>query len=168
MGELLTIWSVRLAMGCCLGRYLVDATPPAGDCRRWQARWLWTVGCLLYLVHVVCACAFFHDWSHDRAYAHTAEQTLEVVGWNWGGGLYFNYLFTVVWFADVVWHWCRIDNGDRYPGLLGEVVHGFLAFMIINATCVFGPPFWKAVGVVFGLTMGLLLWIRWRGKPPAD
>ena len=32
-----------------------------------------------------------HDWSHAAALEHTANQTQDVVGVHWGGGLYFNY-----------------------------------------------------------------------------
>jgi hypothetical protein len=167
MGELLTIWSVRLAVGCYLGRYLLEAMPTADNRRRRQSRWLWTVGCLLYLIHVMCAFAFFHDWSHDRAYAHTAAQTQELVGWNWGGGLYFNYLFTIAWIADVVWWWLRSENVAANSRRLELAVQLFMAFMVLNATVVFGPPFWQWIGVGFGLAMWLLLWIRRRGKPPA-
>ncbi|MBT6495792.1 MAG: hypothetical protein HOL01_14685, partial [Planctomycetaceae bacterium] len=155
MGELLTIWTVRLAVGCYLGRYLLDAMPAADNRRQRQSRWLWTVGCLLYLMHVVCAFAFFHDWSHDRAYAHTASQTQEVIGWNWGGGLYVNYLFTIVWIADVIRQWNCIGNGTRSSRLPDLAMQSLIAFMVINATIVFGPPFWKWIGVVFGLAMYL-------------
>ncbi len=167
MGELLTIWSVRLAVACYLGRYLLDAMPTADNRRRRQSRWLWTVGCVLYSIHVGCAFTFFHDWSHDRAYAHTAAQTQEIVGWDWGGGLYFNYLFTIVWIADVIRQWIIFDNSIRSSRRLDLAVQSFMAFMIVNATVVFGPSFWQWIGVAFGLSMGLLLWFRTRGKPRA-
>lgn len=32
-------------------------------------------------------------------YQETAQLTAEVFGVNWGGGLYFNYVFTAVWVA---------------------------------------------------------------------
>ena len=127
-------------------------------------RWLWTAGCLLYLIHVACAFAFFHNWSHDRAYAHTAAQTQDIVGWEWGGGLYFNYLFTAAWIADVVRQWLRIDGSVRSSRVRELALPLFLAFMVVNATVVFGPPLWKWIGVGVGLSAGLLYWFRRRGE----
>jgi hypothetical protein len=163
MDELLTIWSVRLAVVCYLGRYLIDVMSTIDNRRQRQSRWLWTVGCVLYVIHVGCAFAFFYDWSHDRAYAHTAAQTQEIVGWDWGGGLYFNYLFTIAWIADVVRQWSDIDNGGRSSRRLDLAVQSFMAFMVLNATVVFGPPFWMWIGVGIGLAAGLLYWFRTRG-----
>jgi hypothetical protein len=70
-----------------------------------RARWIWTLGCAFYLAHVLCAFGFFHNWSHTAAYVETAHQTRELVGWNWGAGIFVNYLFTLVWLADVLWWW---------------------------------------------------------------
>ena len=118
------------------------------------------------MIHVACAFAFFHNWSHDRAYAHTAAQTQDIVGWEWGGGLYFNYLFTAAWIADVVRQWLRLDNSVRSSRMLGIAVHCFLAFMVVNATVVFGPPFWKWIGAGTVVAAGLLCWFRLRGERP--
>src|SRR5947209_7649561 len=81
--------------------------------RNWQAsaRWSWTVGGIAYLLHVICAFQYYHDWSHAAAYTATARQTAAVVGWDWGGGLYANYVFTVVWLADILSWW---RSRDRY------------------------------------------------------
>ena len=131
MGEFLTIWTVRLAVGCYVGRYAVDVARSEGN-RQPLSRVLWTSGCALYVIHVVCAFAFFHDWSHHRAYEQTAAQTNEVVGWNWGGGLYFNYFFTALWIADVVSVWFRPRRRTRSQPILSITVQLFLAFLVFT------------------------------------
>lgn len=142
MDETLTIWTARLAVGCWLARVLCQASrgaaaPGRGECLVWSA------GCLLFLAHVACAFEFQHDWSHAAAYAHTEKRTAEVTGWSWGGGLYFNYLTALLWPLDaaVCWHWARARWVP--PRAYRLAVGGFLAFMMVNATVVFGAPFWR-------------------------
>src|SRR5882757_9463547 len=118
-GELLTRWTVRIAMGCyalSLGRRIVEgslgveqggrergpssalrAPSPGGRRISSVAVSLWYVGCMVYLVHLACAFRFFHHWSHAAAVEHTAIRSAEVVGLRFGGGIWFNYLFTAVW-----------------------------------------------------------------------
>src|SRR5579862_2549129 len=98
-GEILTRWTVRVAVVLYVASLATRGYSP-----HWS-RVAWTVGCLTYLLHVVCAFEYYHHWSHDEAYAFTAQQTATVVGLDWGGGLYLNYAFTLVWLADVVWWW---------------------------------------------------------------
>lgn len=160
-GEILTRWTIRIA----LAFYAVAMTGWlwGGQRRRWQ--WLagcaWTAGCLLYLGHVASAFHFYHGWSHAAAYRETARQTAELFGWHWGGGLYFNYAFTLAWVADVVRWW---QGGTRYPRrarVLGAALHVFMAFMVFNATVVFetGPMRW------LGLLAALGLVVLWRRTP---
>ena len=74
---------------------------------RWQhaLRAVWTLGCVLFDVHVACAFHFYHQWSHAVAWQHTAERTRELLGVAMGDGIYFSYLFLVLWAVDVVWLW---------------------------------------------------------------
>lgn len=135
-GELATCWTVRLAiLGYFVGAALRGG-PATSPNRRRIAQTAWTLGCLLYLAHVACAFHFYHAWSQTAAYQRTAEQTALVTGWNWGGGLYFNYAFTAVWLADAIWWWRR---GDRRNNAWLEIaVQAFLWLMVFNATVVFG------------------------------
>ena len=91
-----------------------------------------TAGLLIYLVHVGLAFHFFYDYSHSIAYRETARQTEELFGVHWGGGLYLNYLFTVLWSADCALSWLPRFSRTR----LRIVIHVFLAFMVVNATVV--------------------------------
>ncbi len=142
LGESLTRWTVRLAMAL----YVVSlALRWSARCRRpWLGRpWLgmarlaWTGGCILFLAHVACAFNFFHGWSHAAAYQHTARRTEETIGIFWGGGLYLNYAFTLVWLADVLWWWRGLEQYERRGRAVEWGVQAFLAFMAFNGTVVF-------------------------------
>src|SRR5689334_13509938 len=91
---------------------------------RRTARLTWTLGCALFLAHVAAAFGFFHGWSHAHAYAETARQTRDRFGLDWGGGLYFNYLFTVLWVADAAYWWTAgVDAYDRQPRWMSAALH---------------------------------------------
>ena len=134
-------WITRLTALAAVVLYgaslLVDRSqgPPAA---RRLARWLWSAGCATYLVHVVCAFGLMHAWSHAAAYRHTAARTAEMVGLDWGGGLYFNHVFTAVWLGDALWWWLRPASYQAQPFWTRLALRGFLAFMVFQATVVFG------------------------------
>jgi hypothetical protein len=121
------------------------------------ARGLWTAGCLLFVVHVAAAFHYFHHWSHVEAYHETARQTAEMVGLHWGGGLYFNYLYTLTWAADVAWWWRRgaKDYGQRRRWL-SATVDAFMAFMAFNGAVVFGHGATRWVGAAMALLLAIL------------
>ena len=160
IGVLLTRWTVRLAVACYVLRLSVDATAWRTQRAKRAALWLWTVGCGLFLMHVLCAFQFYHEWSHFAAYEHTARQTAKVVGIYWGGGLYFNYVFIGVWMGDVA-AWWRMGDAYIERPLVYCAVQSIFAFMIFNSTIVFGPPFWKWVALA-AATGFLLIWIVCR------
>jgi hypothetical protein len=114
IGTLLTNWTIRLALVCYVA-YLagwLSVTHP-----RWPtaARWIWTLGCGLFVAHVACAFHFYHDWSHAAAWRDTAEQTQRIIGVAFGNGIYFNYTFLTLWVADVVW--LSLPRASQSPGM---------------------------------------------------
>lgn len=122
------------------------------------ARWAWTLGCGCLLAHVVCAFQFYHAWSHWAAYHATAAQTGAVVGWAWGGGVYVNYAFTLLWTLDVSAWWARgLASYARRPAWLTVAWHGFFVFMLFNGTVVFG----HGAARWFGLLLCAVLLICW-------
>ncbi len=151
--ELFTRWSAIVA----LALYVVGLTLLTGamqsPARLVWARRAWTAGCLLFLVHIASAFQFYHHWSHRSAYAVTAQQTAEVVGVAWGGGLYANYVFTLLWVAEVIWWWGGLDRYSSQPRVLKWAVQGFLGFMAFNATVVFGTGTARWLGVAATLFM---------------
>lgn len=165
-GEALTRWTVRTALALYV-LALVLRSGASGRVR-WlgRARLAWTAGCAAFVLHVVCAFHYYHGWSHAAAYAATAEGTAQVVGLAWGGGLFANYLFTLVWAADVGWWWGGgLGRYERRPRPVEWGVQGFLGFMAFNATVVFG----RGPARRFGLACCLLLaagagWLRYNRR----
>ena len=159
-GELVTIWTVRAATLLYIAAisFLLTARTLCG---RRAARLAWSIGCLLYLAHVWGAFQFFHGWSHQAAYEETARQTGELFGLAWGGGLYFNYLFTLVWLADVIWWWSHEGSYRGRPRWIATLIHGFMAFMFFNGAVVFASGFSRWVGLA---AMPILLLLWWRAR----
>lgn len=148
-GEQFAIWSVRLSMICyatALALRLLGRSNSA-------ARWCWTVGLVLLAAHTVAVFGVYHHWSHAEAIAHTARRTAELTGWNWGGGLYFNYAFLALWSADVLWWWLRPASYLRRSRWIEGLLQAYLAFIAINATIIFaeGAVRWTSVGILLAL-----------------
>ena len=130
------LWTARAAFlfyVCALAAWL----------REWPrlARSAWTAGLLVYVIHVAAAFQFRHHWSHAVAFEDTARQTAAQFGMWWGGGLYFNYVFTAVWIFDVIWLWRSADSYSGRPRWITAAIQSFMAFMFFNAVVVFvsGP-----------------------------
>jgi hypothetical protein len=146
LGELLTIWTIRLALTLYVAR-LTMLLSARGERWRPVSRWLWTAGCGLFVVHVICAFHFYHGWTHAAAWQDTAEQTKALLGVEFGDGIYFSYLFLVLWVLDVAWMWLA-RPGQRTPWLR-ILVHLFLLFIAFNGAIVFedGPTRWFGLAV---------------------
>lgn len=169
-GELLTRWTARIAMifyALSLAQRLrtrsdssaTSATSAAPDA---LAAALWAVGCGVYLAHLAAAFGYYLHWSHTEGVAFTAVRSEQIVGWRFGGGIYFNYAFTIVWLVDVLWMIAGRASYARRPGWYDLVVHGFMAFMAFNGVVVFGPSPTREVGAV---AVVVLIAIWWRSRP---
>ena len=128
LGEALMRWTVRLALLAAACRFVVQVPSP------WRRRG-WAVGWLLMVVHVALAFQVRHGWSHAAAAEHVARRTAADVGVASSGGLWLNYLFLLLWTADV----CGWLPARSRPWWLG-----FWWFMALNAAVVFerGPTRW--------------------------
>jgi hypothetical protein len=153
-GKLLTLWTIRAAAAL----YAVSVVAWLRRRDR-SARLTWTIACLLYLAHVACAFNFYHHWSHSAAYEDTSRRTAELLGMHWGGGIYFNYIFTVVWMTDVIWWWRGLALYRSRPRWIHTSVHTFFAFMFFNATVVFATGSVRWLGLI--ATAGLVF-VWWQ------
>lgn len=157
-GEWLLVWTIRLSMLCYLSRLFIVVQ------RGWTARIpsrieciFWSLGCVLYVVHVVCAFAFAHDWSHQTAFDYTAIETQRIAGVRRGEGIWVNYLFTVVWIADAIRlaiaHRRRLQTSRK----VDWAVHVFFGFIVFNATVIFGPPIYRWASIVVMVVFAVML-----------
>ncbi len=142
----LTIWTALLLY--VAGEY--------GRTRRPVAAWarpVWLLGAAAYLAHVAAAFATYHEWSHAAAYAHTAARTEALLGLAWGGGLWVNYAFTVLWGGEALWWQMRPASYARRARAWTPAVRGAFLFMIVNGAVVFvnGPGRWLGVAIVAAL-----------------
>lgn len=164
-GELLTrttIWIAILA-------YAAGSVVFALSRRRleWDSatRVIWTIGCLSLFAHFVCAYHFYHGWSHDSAYLDTARQTKEVIGLNWGGGLFINYAFLTIWIVDIAWWWLGgVRSYRTRPWALVLAWHCFLIFIIFNATVVFKHGMVRWVGLAISICLCVAWIVIARGR----
>jgi hypothetical protein len=151
-GEALTRNTIRLALlwyAAALALLLLlslgDWTAQTSAGR--LARDCWTIGWAVYVVHVLLAFHHYHHWSHAQAMEHVYEQS------GVGEGVYVSYLFTLVWTGDMLW-WRLWPQGyaTRSPWI-DRVLHGFMLFVVFNATVVYetGVTRWAGVALFEGL-----------------
>ncbi len=157
-GELLTRSTIWISIVAYAAGVATFALPRKKD-KDEVTRLAWTVAFVSLLAHVAFAFHFYHSWSHTEAYRDTARQTYEIFGWNWGGGLYINYVLLIGWLADIAWWWLGgIDSYRRRPWVLIAAWHGFLIFIIFNATAIFETDWVRWVGTFVCLGICLLWW----------
>lgn len=156
-GETIIRWTARLAVACYVGRILCDAADGPDRKRQGPARLWWTAGCLIFLVHVAAAFHWEHHWNHASAFDYTARRTTKMTGWNSGIGLYINEAFLVLWLVDTI-AWWRNPLWPQHR-VAYWTVQSVFAFLMFQATAVFGPPFWKPVTAT---VLVCLIWLATR------
>ena len=156
MGEWIVRGSVWLALICYPAGPLGIGLSNASGSR--IARFVWTLGCTAFLVHVASAFDVFYGWSHVTALRETARQVAELTGRPSDLGLYLNYLFTAVWAVDAAWWWLDVSSYRRRSWIVPLLLHGFFLFMIFNATVVFEDGATRVLGSVVTVIGILGLW----------
>jgi len=160
IGEILTRASAWLALTLWVAAELARAIHRDRE-PNLAAWWLKAVGGAFFLGHVASAFHHFYGWSHAAAFADTARQTREFSGWDSGAGLYLNYLFAMVWVAEVIRTRPRTDGNATRSGVITRAVRVFFLFMIFNGAFVFvrGNLRW------FGLLLCVILAGCWWPRP---
>ena len=108
-----------------------------------------------------------HHWSQAAAVAATAARTRELFGWEFGAGVWANYLFALIWIADGLW-WCVWPASYRRRSVW--IVcggHGFLAMIVVSGAIVFeaGPTRYVAIAAA-GVIGWIAYWAR-NGRRPS-
>ena len=163
IGELLTLGTIWVSIaGYAIGSVIFAMSSSSRRSATWDsaARVIWTIAFASMTAHFISAFQFSHGWSHAAAYADTARQTREAFGINWGGGVFINYALLIAWMVDLVWWWRRgLDSYRKRPLLLVVGWHGFLIFIIFNATVVFGDGIARWGGLAICLML-ILAWVN--------
>jgi hypothetical protein len=155
--ELLTRWTIRVALLLYAAGLASLLLAKRRTTYLRETRLAWTTGCVFLWLHLAAAFHFYHGWSHGAAYEATARDTQAVLGWPFGTGVFFNYLFAAAWTADV---WCWWRRGFEAP--LGRsrrprwILHGFLIIMVFNATVVFGDGGVRWVAAAMFLALAVI------------
>lgn len=148
---------VLLGAGEAGRRSAHGARPPAA----W-AWWAFSCGALLCAIHIAIAMSVRHGWSHEAAVAATARQTMAVYGLNWGGGVYLNYAFVIVWVIDA-WRWRRFPSRHtRRADAITWTTRAVCLVMILNAAVIFAGGARRGAGAL------IVLWLLWAWRPRRD
>jgi hypothetical protein len=158
-GDMLVRNSIRLALAWYAVALGLMMRLAAGD---WtartmagrSARWCWTWGWLVYIVHVALAFHFVHHWSHAEAFDHVRKES------GFGPGIFVSYLFTAAWTADVALWWLAPERYSARSKWIDRLLHGFMLFIVFNGTVVYetGPVRWA--GIAGFSVLGLLMLSR--------
>lgn len=157
----ITLNTVRIALACYA---VVVGFLLAGFLnRRWRnlLRFMWTIGCLAIIAHVLAAFHYTHHWSHADAIESTARKTQQQLGWAFGEGVYFNYMFLLVWMADVLFWWLRPERYESRPAWLDFGIHGYLFFIAFNGAVIFESGVTRIGGIVAIVIFAAILLRRW-------
>ena len=153
-GEFLTRLTIWITIAAYVAGVVIFALPRISRKLDSRARLAWTIACASLFAHLICAFQFYHQWSHDAALLDTARQTAETTGLNWSGGLYINYLVLFLFGLDVAWWWwAGADAYRRRSWAVTAAWHGFLLFIIFNATVVFKTGTVRWIGLVVCLIL---------------
>ena len=126
-----------------LGEVLMRRSPASDRLARAAS----TIGIALAILHVLMAFAFVYAWDHDVAAAATGEQTAQLVGRGWPGGIYVNYFFLMLWLADVWWWWLAPVSHTTRSMRLERARLALFTFMFFNGAVVFASAATRMVGI---------------------
>jgi hypothetical protein len=148
--------TIYLALVCLAWR-LASELRPARFGRDWhRLRAIWSLGCVAFVAHVCSAFHWKHDWSHADAIRVTAERTYEMMGFRFGEGLYFSYLFLLLWIIDVLWMWLAESAYRARSPWLTRMLLSYLAFIAFNGAVIFESHVTRWVGLPISIV--LLYW----------
>lgn len=145
LGTILTLWTIRLSLGAYaawLAYWLVRGEKPERPPFAW--RWWYTLGCALAVVHVACALGFYHGFRHASAAAETARQAQQVLGIRFAAGVYFNYLFVLLWVIDAARQWVATRP---LPGWVVILLHVYMTFIAFNGAVIFASGLARWIGL---------------------
>lgn len=165
-GDWIISWSIRIAMLLFVLVHALEWNTVNRLRVQLTLKVLWTASFLLFLLHVAAAFHFVHHWSHDAAYLATANETREKMGFAYGAGVYFNYLFLLVWATDVAILWLGTKSTSvlqKYVWILGRC---YLLFIAFNGVVVFKSGWLRMLGLLATLMLMVFAFRFYRRLKP--
>jgi hypothetical protein len=159
-GEWFTKATIYIALVCLAIRIYCVLTNRVGSER--FARQVNTWGCLFFCLHVLCAFAFFHNWSHASAFEVTAKRTDEMLGIRFGEGIYFSYVFLILWILESLWHWLSVLSYAQRPRFITWSIWLYLAFIAFNGAVIFEAGITRWLGVPVSLYLVFVALSNWQ------
>jgi hypothetical protein len=105
------------------------------------ARCCWSLAWLGYVIHLGVAFHYYHHWSHAAAVRHVQEAS------GFGEGIFVSHAFTLFWTLDMVAWWLRPSRYAARSPWFDRLLHGFMAFMVFNASVVYEQGFIRWAGL---------------------
>src|SRR5713226_5911128 len=139
----------RFSIWISLLFYAIAAAGMLSGNRGGWVRICWSLAWVAYLIHLGMAFHHYHHWSHAEAMRHTHERS------GFGEGIFASHAFTLVWTGDVLARW--LFRSWQRPRWLGWALHGYMAFMIFNATVIYETGFIRWAGIAMFAILGALL-----------
>ena len=144
-----TVWTARLMAGLWCLFWITRIDSRKTELKSIPLRTLWTAAGVALAVHSAWAFFVIHRGSQSEAWKHTARRTQEVTGWNWGGGIVINEVLVVWWLLDAGLLWRTPIPQQLQSRVYRLMLHCVLAFLMFNATVVFGPSSYRWSGLGF-------------------
>ena len=151
-------WTIRGALICMVLFFAMRILNPNLKGSTLElAKSFWLTGGLLSLLHAIATMAFYHQFQHAAAYQDTAHQTEQAIGVAIGFGIWFNYIFVVIWLMDALWMSGFSKSYFARHRAFNWTIYGFLSFIAFNGAIVFesGPVRW--IGILAILTL-VVIW----------
>lgn len=104
-------------------------------------------GCAAFLLHLAMAFHLGHEWSHESAFEHVERES------GFGPGIFVSYLFSIVWLADAMWCLLAFEAYRNRGEIWNAVIYGFMAFVIFNATVVYGHGIGRGLSAIAFLSL---------------
>ncbi len=170
-GVQFTAWTIYIAVLLYFSAYFIQLCSFKDPLRKAHLyRWTWGLGALAFLIHVLSAFHFYHNWSHESAYQSTAKSTEEILGTAFGEGVYFSYTFLGLWILDALWLFLEPKLSFKRPKFLTCILHIYITFIFFSGLIFFEGLRARIIGGI-GFTLLFLGFVMLRKRtsntPPA-
>ncbi len=147
-GTFLIVWSIRCSLVLLVATLMAWLLKRAESRPGLAVRVMWTLSFLFFVLHVAASFHFVHHWSHREAYLATAKETGELMGVEFGEGVYFNYLFLAAWASHLWFTWFPAPANNLFVRTAQQIFLLYMSFIAFNGVVVFKSGWLRTIGIV--------------------